>query len=42
MTLIAHISDLHVSKANFNEKSFLQIMEEINNLNPDMIILTGD
>jgi putative phosphoesterase len=42
VTLIAHISDLHVSKANFNEKSFLQIMEEINNLNPDMIILTGD
>jgi Icc protein len=42
MTLIAHISDLHVSQAGFDEKAFLQVVEEINALKPEMIILTGD
>ena len=42
MTLIAHISDLHVSPNDFNEVAFLQAVEEINALKPDMIILTGD
>lgn len=42
MSLIVHISDLHVGNGSFNEKIFLQTVEEINNLNPEMIILTGD
>ena len=42
MTVIAHISDLHVSKASFDEEIFMQAASEINNLKPDMIILTGD
>lgn len=42
MTLIAHISDLHVCKADFDEDIFMQAVSEINHLKPDMIILTGD
>lgn len=42
MTLIVHISDLHISDGDFDEEIFLDAVEEINNLNPDMIILTGD
>lgn len=42
MTVIAHISDLHVCKADFDEEMFMQAVSEINALQPDMIILTGD
>ena len=42
MTLIAHISDLHISDSTFDEEKFLKAVSEINNLQPDMIILTGD
>ena len=42
MTLIAHISDLHVSASDFDEAVFMQAVEEINQLKPDMIVLTGD
>ena len=42
MTVIAHISDLHISKTDFNEEIFIQAVSEINALQPDMIILTGD
>lgn len=42
MTLIAHISDLHISRADFDEEIFMQAVTEINQLQPDMIILTGD
>ena len=42
MTLIAHISDLHVSKSEFDEGILMDAITEINNLEPDMIILTGD
>lgn len=42
MTVIAHISDLHVSKADFDEDIFMKAAAEINELQPDMIILTGD
>ncbi|WP_458453682.1 metallophosphoesterase family protein [Methanobrevibacter sp.] len=42
MTLIAHISDLHVSRHDFDEETFMNAAVEINNLDPDMIILTGD
>lgn len=42
MTIIAHISDLHVSHTEFDEDVFFQAVDEINNLQPDMIVLTGD
>lgn len=42
MTVIAHISDLHVSESGFDESIFMQAVSEINELQPDMIILTGD
>ena len=42
MTLIAHISDLHISNTAFDEEVFMNAVTEINNLKPDMIILTGD
>ncbi|MBO6274231.1 MAG: metallophosphoesterase, partial [Methanobrevibacter sp.] len=42
MTVIAHISDLHVSSTAFDEAVFMKAVNEINNLQPDMIILTGD
>ncbi|WP_407380596.1 metallophosphoesterase family protein [Methanobrevibacter sp.] len=42
MTVIVHISDLHVSDMAFNEDVFMKAVSEINNLQPDMIILTGD
>ncbi len=42
MTFIAHISDLHVGESVFDEDIFTQAVSEINDLNLDMIILTGD
>ena len=42
MTLIAHISDLHVSASDFDEKVFNDAVGEINDLKPDMVVLTGD
>ncbi len=42
MTLIAHISDLHVSEGSFDEKTFLKFANEINKQKPDIIIITGD
>lgn len=42
MTVIVHISDLHVSKADFDEDILMKAAAEINELQPDMIILTGD
>ena len=42
MTVIAHISDLHISQAEFDEQVFMDAVAEINDLQPDMVILTGD
>ncbi len=42
MTLIVHISDLHISNSAFDEQVFNEAIVEINNLEPDMVILTGD
>ena len=42
MTLIVHISDLHISNSTFDEEIFLNAVNEINDLQADMIILTGD
>ena len=37
MTLIAHISDLHVSDISFDEEIFMAAVAEINNLQHDNI-----
>lgn len=42
MTIIAHISDLHISNVTFNEDVYNEVVNQINELNPDLIILTGD
>ena len=42
MTFIVHISDLHVCKSEFDEEMFMRAAAEINDLQPDMIVLTGD
>lgn len=42
MTIIAHVSDLHISENAFDEAVFMEAVSEINKLQPDMIILTGD
>ena len=43
MTFIVHISDLHVSGSNsFNDEVFLEFVSQINDLKPDMVIVTGD
>ena len=42
MPLIVHISDLHISELGFDEDVFIKAVAEINAINPDMIILTGD
>lgn len=42
MTLIVHISDLHISDSAFDEDIFMAAAAEINKIHPDMIVLTGD
>jgi Icc protein len=39
---IAHISDPHVSKINFMPEKLETAISEINTLNPDIVILSGD
>ncbi|MGC9516353.1 MAG: metallophosphoesterase family protein [Methanomicrobiales archaeon] len=42
MVLIAHISDLHVGAYNFRESLLFDAIHSINEINPDVVILTGD
>ncbi len=42
MVLIAHISDLHVGAFNFKEDILLQAINQINEMGPDVVIVTGD
>ncbi len=42
MTVIVHISDLHIGSGSFSESVLMDAIKEINALAPDMIILTGD
>ncbi len=42
MVLLAHISDLHVGSINFDEDILLEAIEEVNGLNLEAIIITGD
>ncbi|OQD58848.1 putative phosphohydrolase [Methanobrevibacter arboriphilus JCM 13429 = DSM 1125] len=41
-TVIAHISDLHISNNAFDDEIFLEVVNQINDLCPDMVIVTGD
>lgn len=42
MVLIAHLSDLHVGAHNHVEKTLLDAIDQVNDLNPDLVVLTGD
>jgi 3',5'-cyclic-AMP phosphodiesterase len=42
MNVIAHISDLHVSNNVFDDEAFLEVVKQLNELSPDMVIVTGD
>jgi 3',5'-cyclic-AMP phosphodiesterase len=42
MALIAHISDLHVGALAFYEDLLNKVIDEVNTLNPDVTIITGD
>ncbi len=42
MVLIAQLSDLHVGAINHVEKTLLDAIAQINDLNPDLVVLTGD
>ena len=42
MALIVHISDFHVGSISFQEDLLLQSMDIINDMAPDVTIITGD
>jgi 3',5'-cyclic AMP phosphodiesterase CpdA len=42
MTFIVHISDLHVGNNAFDKDVFFKNLDEVNDLAPDLILLTGD
>ncbi len=42
MAIIAHLSDLHVGAVNFKEDILFEAIKQINNLNPEAVIITGD
>lgn len=42
MVLIAHISDLHVGARNFKEDILLEAIRQINEMEPDVVVATGD
>lgn len=42
MALIAHVSDLHVGALAFYEDLLNKVIDEINHINPDVTIITGD
>ncbi len=39
---IAHISDIHVGENGFREDKFLDCIREVNDLSPDLTVITGD
>lgn len=42
MAIIAHLSDLHVGAINFKEDILFEAIKQVNNLNPDAVVITGD
>lgn len=42
MAFIAHLSDLHVGALAFRPELLVKVINEVNDLNPDVTIITGD
>jgi 3',5'-cyclic AMP phosphodiesterase CpdA len=42
MAVVAHISDLHVGALAFRPELLVKVINEVNEMNPDVTILTGD
>jgi Icc protein len=42
MPFIAHVSDLHVGSLNFHEELLINAIDELNGMDPDVTIITGD
>jgi Icc protein len=42
MVFITHISDLHVGSMNFREELLVNAIDDLNSIDPDVTILTGD
>ena len=42
MTVIVHMSDLHIGFSEFREDILLNTINHVNNLNPDAVIISGD
>jgi 3',5'-cyclic AMP phosphodiesterase CpdA len=42
MLKIAHLSDLHVGETGFRKGKLTECVEELNDLNPDLVVVTGD
>lgn len=42
MAFVAHISDLHVGALAFRPELLIKVINEINEMNPDVTIITGD
>jgi len=40
--VIAHLSDIHVGESGFREDKVLECVEEVNELTPDVLVITGD
>lgn len=41
-TTIVHISDLHLGSVHFEERLLVRAIDEINNIHPDVVIISGD
>jgi Icc protein len=42
MAFIVHLSDIHVGAINFKEDYLLRAINKVNDLNPNLVIVTGD
>ncbi len=42
MAFIAQLSDMHIGAINFKEELLLKAINKVNDLNPDLVIVTGD
>lgn len=41
-TVVAHLSDIHVGEPYFSEEKLLGVIDEVNRLDPDIVIVSGD
>ena len=40
--IIAHVSDIHVGEGGFRKDKVIESLQEINELSPDLVVVTGD